>query len=207
MWYVFGVPNPGDTAREATSAFLMKGQLLTSFVEVLHERGRKDVVLKELGQATLDVLASNPLPSQWLSGASLAEVQCVVYDLYGPVELRECAYQGTKRSAVRFLQPFVEATMRLFGVSPEALLTRIQKFSEQSTKGMDAEYRSLSPHSGIIQFSYPRSRGLSIATLEGAAGSLKSVFDFTHTVGTIGTPRWLDESRNRGEVELSWKAK
>lgn len=182
-----------------------KGQLLTSFVEVLVERGNWEEIRRELSAETMRIVESQPLPSAWISGASLSEIQCVFFDLYGGPELRDCAYLATKRSAIKFLQPFIEATLRLFGVSPASLLNRIDQFSQQSTKGMASSYTATGPTGGTMRFSYPGSRGLSLATLESGAGSLRSVFDLTKTMGSVGKTQWIDDARSIGQFDISWQ--
>ena len=197
---------PGDAAREATYGFRVKAQLLGSFVDVLRERKRWDAVVRELSQETEETVRSNMLVGSWIDGRPLAETQCIVYDLYGTAEIRECVYLAAQRSAVRFLQPVIEATMRLFGVAPHVLFERLGAMAGTSTKGFTCVYAQVSETSGILRFTYPGSKNLSIAGLEGVAGSLETVFELTHTTGTIPTPQWLTPACNDGELRVSWTA-
>lgn len=198
---------PGDVARAATIAYSVKGQLLTSFVDVLKDHSRWDDVHAELGEESRAVVRSQPLASDWISGKALTEVCCITYDLYGSNTFREYAYLGTKRSTIRYLMPAIEATMRLFGVTPPTLLSRINQFVSQSTKGIELSFTKDSDHSGTVSLHYPGSRALPDSVLESTVGSLMSVFDFTKTKGAFSKPQWDDKSQNAAKFTITWQPK
>lgn len=201
------MPKLGESARAATIAFSTKGRLLAIFIEILKEQNRWDAVFAELGEESRAIILSNPLASDWIIGKPLTEIHCITYELYGSAAIREYSYLGGKRVTLRFMMPFVEATMRLFGMSAPTLLNRMDQLTAHATKGMEIHFVRDTDTSGTIHIRCPGSRALPHSVLESTIGALMSLFDFTRTLGTFGEPSWNDKMQNAGKFTVTWRSR
>lgn len=197
----------GAIVRTATITYTTKAQLLTSFIEVLKEQHRWESIAREMTDESLAVVRSNPLDSTWINARPLVEACALTMDLYGSAELRESFYRSTKLSTVRYLRPFLEATVRLFGVAPATLLSRLNQFVSHSTKGIELSFVASDAANGVLTFHAEGSKGLPLSALEMTAGSLRSIFDFTNSTGSCTSLKWLNAEQNTGELRIQWKSR
>jgi hypothetical protein len=100
-----------------------------------------------------------------------------------------------------------ESVLRVFGVSPATLLSRMSRVGGTMSRGVLYHYTAESATSGAFELEYPElvdvPLGASIATV----GGLELVFDMCSVRGTFGPPAVVPNGRrNRVSFPVSWRA-
>lgn len=187
--------------------FEIKAQVFTTLCDVLIERKQWDSIEPKLSASTRELTVNRPPSSAWIAGGPLTEVQQLIEQVYGAQTLRECALLASNRSVRKFLLPFAESVLRLFGLTPWSLLSRMNQLTASSVRGMSMTAVQKGTHGAVITLEYTNTQKLPQASLEATAGGLMSLFELVPFEGKIVSARWVNTERSQGQIEFSWTEK
>lgn len=178
--------------------------MVRGFLHALAEHGLLDKVTAELDPEARAIAKSPPLPSEWVDGRVLFELNAVVLDLYGEDMLGRVSLDGNRAGISRLVRFGVESALRLFGVSPATMFTRIGQMSASTTRGIEYAWTAEGPRKGTLRITYPDGDHVPHASWLSARGGLRLIFDFCKISGTVGPPRVTDARGNACDYLLRW---
>jgi hypothetical protein len=136
------------------------------------------------------MLDGEPFKLDWVDFRQTNAIVSAVYEVLGASGVHEFMRWVTQRGIVPRVRPLIEGTIRLFGVKPEALLSRVEFLNRTTTKNIDARWDRIDDHSGdvVLTFHGPIDglgpQGLlSLPAQLGWAAALSTVFDLCHVQG------------------------
>lgn len=178
--------------------------MVRGFLHALVEHSLLERVQAELDPAARAIAKAPPLPSEWVDGRVLFELNAVVYDLFGEEVLARVSLDGNRAGISRLVRFGVESTLRLFGVSPATMFARIGQLSASTTRGIDYTWTADGPRKGTLRICYPSGDHVPHPSWLSARGGLRMVFDFCKVAGTVGPPQLVDARGNASDYLLRW---
>jgi len=201
-----GAPLTGPGARLATAALTMRGSVLRGLTRSLSDFGLLEKVKLRVSAGTRATIEDPPLSITWLSLGVLEEIAVVAADIVGPRQWGEITYVGARDGILPILRAPCEAFLRIFGVSPRSLLTRINSIVGLTLRGLRYTWTDSSDHDGHLEIAYDGCRDVPAPLFYGSAASIRLIFDLTGHEGSIEGPDISrDGARNRAVCRIRWQ--
>lgn len=179
---------------------------LRALVAVLRRDGLLGAVSEHVTPATRAVLDDLPGPNAWLDASVLNEVYAAVLARRGEDELRRVVRASMDQGVMVMLRPALEAVLRLFGVNPATVLSRIQFFAGPNSRGYEWTFASEGAQAGIVRLALPNESDVPFAAFVAAAGVLEMAFELCRTTGTVERPRVVADGRgNAATIRVTWQ--
>jgi hypothetical protein len=116
----------------------------------LRERGLLTAVIERAPPAARDLLIEPPLVSEWVSGEAQNAVLDAVHAVGGDALVREMIRSSIRTGVLRLLEPVLHGFARVFGRSPDVVLSRIESMRKNVVRGVSFAYEPLSSNAGLI---------------------------------------------------------
>jgi hypothetical protein len=192
---------------EPTVPAEVKGSLVRSMVAVVTEQGLRNAVIGRVSPVAAELLHDPPLPTMWIDAQVYNEILQALYEIEGAERLRHLNREAVDRGLSSLLRTTAPGMLRLFGASPETLLSRLDRLGASTSRGVITPYVASGPTSGSLEMEFPALRDVPIGAFVASGGAIKLVFDICGVSGTIGEPTWIDEERrNAMRFAVAWLA-
>lgn len=184
-----------------------KGSVVRSLALTLVAHQLLDGVAAAVSPPARAMLLDPPLPTQWIDGRVLNEILEAILQIHGSEVLRRLNRESIERGVSPLIRGVAESLLRVFGVSPATLLSRMSRVGGTMSRGVLYHYTADTETSGAFELEYPAlvdvPLGASIATV----GGLDLVFDMCAVRGTFGPPVVVANGRrNRVSFAVKWRA-
>jgi hypothetical protein len=126
-----------------------KGSVVREHIAAIAEEGVLDQVARRLPTRTLPVLRDLPIATSWLEYYVLDDILTAYAVVCGEDRVKPLARRAAARYA-GYARPLIEGTLRLFGTSPAALLSRMDLIARTSSRGAEYLYTPTSVDSGTL---------------------------------------------------------
>jgi hypothetical protein len=184
-----------------------KGSLVRSVALTLGEHRLLDGVAAAVSPAARAMLLDPPLPTAWIDGRVLNEIYEAILQLHGVDLLRRLNRQAIERGVSPLIRGAAESVLRVFGVSPATLLSRLGRVAGTMARGVTYRYDADSETSGVFEIEYPLLVDVPIGASIATVGGLELVFDMCSVRGSFGPPEVVPNGRNnRVSFPVSWRA-
>lgn len=195
-----------DSARDAKPAEV-KGSMVRSLAAVLGERGLRDSLAERVSPAARGLLHDPPLPTEWIDARLFNEIYEALYQRVGAEELRRLNRDAVDRGVSPYVRAAAESLLRVFGVSPAALLGRLERVAGTTGRGVVYRYEPIDDTSGTFEIEYPALRDVPLGPFVATSGALESLFELCGTTGRIDAPEVVPNGRqNCVRFQVSWRA-
>jgi hypothetical protein len=195
-----------DSTRDARPAEV-KGSMVRSVAAVLVDRGLRDAIAAQVSPEARALLRDPPLPTEWIDARHFNEIYEALHEKVGADELRHLNREAVDRGVSPYVRAAAESLLRVFGVSPAALLSRLERVAGTTARGVVYRYEPLDDTSGTFEIEYPALRDVPLGAFVATAGALEGIFALCGTTGTIDTPEVLPGGHHNGvRFRASWRA-
>jgi hypothetical protein len=134
--------------------FRLKGSVYRSYVKLLEREGRLEGLVAKLAPADAELFRNVPLSSTWVDGEPLARLNGIIYEMEGAIGLKKIARQTLDEGMLPMLRPMLQGVMRVFGVSPATLFTRMNDLVKTTCQGLEYDYKRVTDRSGTMDARY-----------------------------------------------------
>jgi hypothetical protein len=184
-----------------------KGSMARSMAQALAEHRLLDSVAAAVSPAARAMLLDPPLPTVWIDGRILNQVYEAILELHGADVLRRLNRQAVERGVSPLIRGAAESVLRVFGVSPATLLSRLGRVGGTIARGVTYRYDVDTETSGVFEIEYPMLVDVPVAASIATVGGLDLVFDMCSVRGSFGPPEVVENGRNnRVRFPVSWRA-
>jgi hypothetical protein len=202
----FRVREPIPCARVVLSRTQVKAFNLRGLVAVLRRDALLASVCEKVSPATRVMIDEPPAANGWLDAAVLNEVYAVILREHGDAELRRLVRDSLEQGALVFLRPAVEAVLRLFGVHPATIFSRIQMFAGPNSRGYEWEFVSEGATRGVVRLTLPNERDVPRAAFVATAGVLEAILELCSTKGRVHDPEMIANGYgNAARLRVEWE--
>ncbi len=196
-----------DIDRAPARAAEVKGSLVRSMVVTVSDHGLRQAVLDRVSPAAAALLRDPPLPTMWVPGPAYNEILQALYEIEGAERLRHLNREAVDRGLSPLLRATALGLLRLFGTSPATLLSRLDRQSATTSRGVVTRYVPSGPTSGSLEMALPALRDVPLGVFVASGGGIKLIIELCGVSGTIGEPAWIDEQRrNAMRFAVAWLA-
>jgi hypothetical protein len=182
--------------------YQVKGVVVRTYVKYLEREGRMAAVLERLSPAEAATLRNPPLPGTWVDAMVLENVSGAIFELDGLAALRRLSRTTINEGMLPTLRPMIQGIMRLIGVSPSSLFSRLNDVVKTSCKGIDYQWTSTGDRSGKMEVRYDTTRAVPAHAFITGAASLEAVLELCSVKGVVSEPELLGP--NRGRYTIRW---
>ena len=184
-----------------------KGSVVRSLAATLAERRLLDGVAAAVSPAARVMLHDPPLPTQWIDGRVLNEIFEFILQIHGPEVLRRINRESVERGVGPLIRGAAEGLLRVFGVSPATLLSRMGRVGGTMSRGVVYHYVAASETSATFDIEYSELVDVPLGPSIATVGALEIIFDMCSVRGTFGPPEVVPNGRrNRVRFAVSWRA-
>jgi hypothetical protein len=162
-------------------------------------------VLEHMPPESRAVLESLPLPSAWLDGWALTELMIAVERVHGISGLRTMTMRAQQTSTTPLLMPIVGGLLRVFGTSPDTLLSRFGDLVKTQLRGVSLVWTRDSPRAGRLSVRYPRAH-MPPAAFVGFESGCRGILDLCGYKGTVASAEVVAASGGgtAGTIRVEW---
>ncbi|MGE5048018.1 MAG: hypothetical protein ACM3PC_05595 [Deltaproteobacteria bacterium] len=182
---------------------MLTGIVIRGYVQTLEREGLLPGVRAAVPESTRKLIDKPPLVVSTVSGTVLDDLLVAVERQRGPSGPRAVARSTAHESFGPVLKPLLQGTMRMFGLSPAALLSRAGQLSALMVREVDFDYRPADEAAGTLTALFPSAPPR--ATFTAWEGICEFICDFAGVRGKVAPHRALDEGR-RFEIDVRWEA-
>lgn len=199
------MPTQVELAQKAILQFEIKGTVWNGRLRAAAEH----LPLRELRGAVSDTtrkLIDDPPPaSSWVPGQALVELDAAIYDLRGSDICARCSRDTSTVAGTTVLRTMAEGMLRLFGMSPATLFSRMSQVASTSVRGVEYEYTPSGPTSGRMTIRYVHCRNVPYSVFISISGGMGAIFSFLGIKGHVSPPEISPLApRNAASVSLRW---
>lgn len=183
--------------------YRVKGAMIRSYVKYLEREKLLGRVIEQLSPEYAALLKDPPLVGTWVDAWALVETGRAALALVGPEGFKRMALETVDaHSRYDFIRPFLLGVMRLFGMSPATLFSRLDDLSRTSVEGMEFRYTAKTPQSGVVQVRYLVDKPIPAFCWISTAAVFENIFVICKIPGKVGECRV--GRQNTGEYDVSW---
>jgi hypothetical protein len=184
----------------------VKGSLVRAVVLTLEAHGLREQVLALVSPEAGALIREPPLATRWIEARLHDEILEALLQLLGPDGLRALNREAVERGVHPLLRGTAMRLLRVFGTSPAALLSRFDRVSGTTARGVVYSYTPTGPMSGWFEIEYPTMREVPLGAFIATGGALSLVFDLCGAIGTFGEPEWVPNGRrNCARFAVAWR--
>jgi hypothetical protein len=181
----------------------IKGSTFVSYMKSIQSMNLLDEIRGKLCADTRKLLEHPPLPGVWMDGWPVEEMNGAVAQLRGLDILPSISARAMATGMTPILRPVVEGMMRLFGMSPAALFSRLPTISRSSVRGIEFMWKGETDNSGVMAVRLPRpDAGLHV--LYPFCGSFEHTCVITGRKGTVAKPDVTRDAHTTARYRISW---
>lgn len=169
---------------------MAKGDVINHMRAWIDAHPKRAAIRAALASSYDAMLDGEPFKLDWVDFRQTNAFVSAVYESLGASGVHEFMRWVTQQGIVPRVRPLIEGTIRLFGVKPEALFSRVEFLNRTTTKNIDARWDRIDEHSGdvVLTFHGPMDglgpQGLlSLPAQLGWSASLSTVFDLCRVEG------------------------
>lgn len=184
-----------------------KGSVVRSLASTLSEHRLLDGIVGAVSPAASRMLRDPPLATEWIDGRVINEIFEAILLLHGPEQLRRLNRQSIERGVGPLVRGAAEGILRVFGVSPATLLSKLGRVAGTTSRGVNYHYEAESETSGAFEIEYVGLVDVPLGPSIATAGALELIFDMCSVRGAFGPPEVVPNGRhNRVRFSVSWRA-
>jgi hypothetical protein len=179
-----------DTTHKQRPA--LKGVLVRQFRGWVVERGLLDRTRSKLPSEFADALDSDVFVTDWIDFRVMGAIIYGLESVTSPQTVFDAMRAVSRTGTVPRIQPILDGIVRLFGLSPAALFSRMNLINRATTRGIETAWSPRGEREGVISMTFdgpvdpPSPWGLySSAALNAWAGTAQTVFDVCDVRGTV----------------------
>jgi hypothetical protein len=131
---------------------------------------------------TLALMDKPPSSLAWMDSTAIDELEVAVGEVLGNEALLEFGVKVSRLFGLGMMQPVIRAAFLLFGQSPAAVFSNLDRFFTLATRGLSFRWISSGDAQGVVEvrFDGPGTPHAAYVVLQ---GSLRFVYEITGTVG------------------------
>lgn len=184
-----------------------KGSVVRSLAATLVEHRLLEGVAAAVSAPARVMLRDPPLPTEWIDGRVLNEIFEAILQIHGAERLRRLNRESIERGVSPLIRGAAEGLLRVFGVSPATLLSRMSRVGGTISRGVIYHYTAASESSGAFELEYPQLVDVPLGPSIATVGGLEMVFEMCAVRGSFGPPEVVPNGqRNRVRFPVSWRA-
>lgn len=184
-----------------------KGSVVRSLAAPLGEHRLLDGIAASVSPAAARMLRDPPLATEWIDGRVLNEIFEAILLLHGADLLRRLNRQSIERGVTPLLRGAAESVLRVFGVSPATLLSKLGRVAGTTSRGVNYHYEAESETAGTFDIEYPGLVDVPLGPSIATVGALDLIFDMCSVRGSFSAPEVVPNGRrNRVRFAVSWRA-
>jgi hypothetical protein len=138
------------------AGYSIKGSLVRGYLEQVRRLAILPEVIERVSASSRQLIADPPMPSTWLDASVIEEMVNAVEELRGLEGVRALTAEGLKTGLLALMQPVIAGMLRLFGATPETLLSRFGEFAAGNVKGLSFRWERESDRAGKLHIQFPR---------------------------------------------------
>jgi hypothetical protein len=173
-------------------AHLAQAAKLTAFPAVLDK-------LRPETRQTLDAL---PLPVAWIDGMVLQELLSAVAAVAGIDAARQVSLRAQETSIGPLLMPIVTGLLRVFGATPNTLLSRFSDLTRTQLRGITLRWLLDGPRTGRLVATFPH-KGNQRPAFIGFETSCEYMMRLCRVSGTV-SPTEITDDGTVGTIRVEW---
>lgn len=199
--------NVPDQVSPTVATVGVKGSVVRSLVLTLAQHGLSGAVASKVGADARALVEAPPVSTEWVDARLHNQIYVAIAELYGDERLRALNREATERGVSQILRGTIEGILRMFGVSPPTLLSRLDRVAGTTSRGVLYRYTTTAATQGHFEIEYPTLTQVPMAPFVATAGALELVFDFCGVRGSIDHPVVIDNGRhNRVRFTVAWSS-
>lgn len=136
-----------------------KGTLLRGYLAHLDEHGLTRAVRERATPAVQRIFDRRPIATDWVAGETLEALVEAVHEQGGEGLVRRMVTDSLNTTVSRILRPLGESLLRLFGVSPHTIFSRMDTINAPLFRGLSYRYEKLDERACLVEVRYPRVPG------------------------------------------------
>lgn len=164
-------------------------------VQWLRAAGKDQAVLRCLEGEGRELFASEVFAVEWIELKTFGQIVNAVGQAYDLPTVHDAFHTATRTGTLPRLQPMIDSVVRLFGLAPATLFSRLDLFNKATVRGVSTRWIEESPKGGTLTLSYDHYtlpadasilRALGTQAVQHAwAASFSTVFDVCQVRGTV----------------------
>lgn len=184
----------------------VKGSIVRAVVTVLTDQGFCDAVSARVSPGARALLLDPPVATRWIDARLQNEIYQALLDLVGSDKLRRINRTALERGLSPLLRASAERVLRIFGASPAALLSKLDRVAGSTARGVVYSYVEIDAGSGHFDIEYPTLHEVPLGPFVATSGALELIFDLCGVRGTCGAPVPVANGKhNRMRFHISWR--
>ncbi len=169
----------------------------------IQSMGLLEEVRPRVSPETRKLLDNPPLAGVWMDGFAVEDLNLAVSQLRGLDILPAISARAMATGMTPILRPVVEGMMRLFGMSPAALFSRLPTISRSSVRGIEFMWKGETDQTGVMAVRLPRpDAGLHV--LYPFCGSFEHTCAVCGRKGTVSKPEVTRDAHTTARYRISW---
>lgn len=193
---------------EDSSLSAIKGAVIVHLREHLEREGTLDAVRSHLPREWAATLDASVFATDWIDLRAFGALAYALAQHRSTEFVFETMHTITRTRSVPRVQPIISGVARLFGLTPQTLLSRANLINQATVRNVDAQWTSLSATAGTLALRFGSNVDakapwslVSTATMSAWAGTLQTVFDVCSVEGRA-TP--LRAGNDAIELSFAW---
>lgn len=184
----------------------VKGSIVRALVSALSEQGLRDAVLTHVSPQARLLLLDPPVATMWIDARLQNEIYQAILELVGADKLRRINRTAVERGLSPLLRATAERVLRIFGATPAALLSKLDRVGGSTARGVVYHYEVISAGSGHFDVEYPTLQDVPLGPFIATGGALELVFELCTVRGSFGDPVVVPNGKNnRMRFLVSWR--
>ena len=159
-------------------------------------------VLEKLPAETRTTLDALPLPTAWIDGMVLQDLMTAVDAVAGTETARQVSLRAAEASITPLLMPIVGGLLRVFGATPNALLSRFSDLVRTQLRGITFRWVLDGPRAGRLVVTFPRKHNRRAAFI-GFETACEGVLGLCRHKGTVSASD-ITEEGSVGTIRVTW---
>jgi len=198
-----------ETTDELPTASLqgysLKGSVFRGYAQALQNKSYFKQILDLVPAPTKRLLLNPPLASEALDGAHYEAVESAVVTLTGTFGVRQFAKEALPLASLPLVRGLLEGFLRLFGTSPNTILSRLPTISSVGAKGIVYEHKFVSDRECRVLIRFFARRDVKEASFHAFAGVIEALSDLLPQQVTVSEPNISPGSpRCAAEYIVKW---
>lgn len=187
---------------------MLKGAMIQHVRALMVERGTIDPVRAALPKDWSHVLDGDVFTTDWIDLRVMGAIGYAVAQTSSEATITEIVRTVSRTGTVPRIQPIVDGIVRLFGLTPLSIFSRMGTINKATTRGVETEWKPDGTHAGSIFLSFggpvdpPSPWSLySSPAIAAWMGTVHAVFDICDVKGTVSSAPVRDR---RIELRAQW---
>ena len=159
-------------------------------------------VLAKLPAETRQTLEALPLAAAWVDGMVLQDLLTAVDAVCGIDAARQVSLGAQETSIGPLLMPIVSGLLRVFGATPNTLLSRFSDMTRTQLRGIALRWTLEDPRKGCLLATFPHG-GNQRAAFIGFETSCEYMLRLCRVKGSV-SPTEITDSGKVGTIRVEW---